>query len=91
MGAVLQRLVPKRFFDTQLAIAAAAATAARRARSLSTESTTRGGHSQATHTISDETAEMPAVGPETRAFPAAQDITDIPDTPAYGRHSRSED
>ena len=70
---------------------AATTTAARPARSLSTGSTNRGGHSQATHTISDETAEMPAVGPETRAFPASQDITDIPDTPAYGRHSRSED
>ena len=81
----------QQFAQPSVAQPAAAATAARRARSLSTESTTRGGQSQATHTISDETAEMPAVGPETRAFPAAQDITDIPDTPAYGRHSRSED
>lgn len=70
---------------------AATTTAARPAHSVNTESTTRGGHSRATRTISDETAEMPAVGPETRAFPASQDITDIPDTPAYGRHSRSED
>lgn len=82
---------PQQLAQPSVAQPAAAATAARRARSLSTESTTRGGQSQATHTISDETAEMPAVGPETRAFPAAQDITDIPDTPAYGRHSRSED
>ena len=82
---------PQQLAQPSVAQPAAAATAARRARSLSTESTTRGGHSQATHTISDETAEMPAVGPETRAFPASQDITDIPDTPAYGRHSRSED
>ena len=70
---------------------AATTTAARPAHSVNTESTTRGGHSRAARTISDETAEMPAVGPETRAFPASQDITDIPDTPAYGRHSRSED
>lgn len=82
---------PQQLAQPSVAQPAAAATAARRARSLSTESTTRGGQSQATHTISDETAEMPAVGPETRAFPASQDITDIPDTPAYGRHSRSED
>ena len=70
---------------------AATTTTARPAHSVNTESTTRGGHSRAARTISDETAEMPAVGPETRAFPASQDITDIPDTPAYGRHSRSED
>jgi len=70
---------------------AATTTAARPAHSVNIESTTRGGHSRAARTISDETAEMPAVGPETRAFPASQDITDIPDTPAYGRHSRSED
>lgn len=70
---------------------AATTTAARPAHSVNTESTTRGGHSRAARTISDETAEMPAVGPETRAFPASKDITDIPDTPAYGRHSRSED
>lgn len=70
---------------------AATTTAGRPAHSVNTESTTRGGHSRAARTISDETAEMPAVGPETRAFPASQDITDIPDTPAYGRHSRSED
>lgn len=82
---------PQQLAQPSVAQPAAAATDARRARSLSTESTTRGGQSQATHTISDETAEMPAVGPETRAFPASQDITDIPDTPAYGRHSRAED
>jgi len=70
---------------------AATTTTGRPAHSVNTESTTRGGHSRAARTISDETAEMPAVGPETRAFPASQDITDIPDTPAYGRHSRSED
>ncbi|WP_299136916.1 glycosyltransferase 87 family protein [uncultured Corynebacterium sp.] len=70
---------------------AATTTAARPAHSVNTESTTRGGHPRAAQPVSDETAEMPAVGPETRAFPAAQDITDIPDTPAYGRHSRSED
>lgn len=63
------------------------------ARSFNTAATSRRGqgHPRAAQPVSDETAEMPAVGPETRAFPAAQDITDIPDTPAYGRHSRSED
>ena len=72
---------------------AGAEAGARPARSFNTATTSRGGqgHSRAAQPVSDETAEMPAVGPETRAFPAAQDITDIPDTPAYGRHSRPED
>ncbi|WKE50731.1 DUF2029 domain-containing protein [Corynebacterium tuberculostearicum] len=72
---------------------AGAEAGARPVRSFNTAATSRGGqgHSRATQPVSDETAEMPAVGPETRAFPAAQDITDIPDTPAYGRHSRAED
>ena len=72
---------------------ATAETAVRPARSFNTAATNRRGqgHSRAAQPVSDETAEMPAVGPETRAFPAAQDITDIPDTPAYGRHSRPED
>lgn len=70
---------------------ATAETAVRPARSFDAEATSRGGHPRTARAISDETAELPAVGPETRAFPAAQDITDIPDTPAYGRHSRPED
>ena len=68
-----------------------AETAVRPARSFNTEATGRGEHPRTVRAVSDETAELPAVGPETRAFPAAQDITDIPDTPAYGRHSRPED
>jgi len=70
---------------------ATAETTVRPARSFNAEATSRGGHPRTARAISDEMAELPAVGPETRAFPAAQDITDIPDTPAYGRHSRPED
>ncbi|MDK8693734.1 glycosyltransferase 87 family protein [Corynebacterium sp. MSK158] len=70
---------------------ATAETAVRPAHSFNAEDTNREGHPRTARAISHVTAELPAVEFETRAFPATQDITDIPDTPAYGRHSRPED